>query len=164
MAAQRANGREPRQTESVIATAFSTQHSALNLSPESRQKVTMAQRGFSRRTRLSHEILPSGYGLAAVPSACRFSAAPCTRGQPCGPLARPHLSPPNTPLPPKARKEAMNSISVRRNTGAIVVGRSFPLPNFLPRPQRTAHNEPEQSPPYGPRTLAIEATGRGHSF
>jgi hypothetical protein len=54
MATQQTNGQKPRQTESAIA--FPTQF-------KSRKKSAWPN-GFSRRTRLSHEILPSE-GLVA---------------------------------------------------------------------------------------------------
>jgi hypothetical protein len=72
MPVQRTNGRKPRRTESAIA--IPTQF-------KSRQKVPTAQR-VSRRTRLSHEVLPTlhltrrcvlrraGAGLLLLASAC----------------------------------------------------------------------------------------------
>jgi hypothetical protein len=71
MAAQRTNDQKPRQTESAIAPP--TVPRPLNLSPE---KKFPRPNGFSRRTRLSHEILPTGHwpGRRPWPVACGLAA------------------------------------------------------------------------------------------
>jgi hypothetical protein len=56
MAAQRTNGRGPRQTESAIAFPTQCSMMSLNLSPD---KKSPWPTGFSRRARLSHEVLPA---------------------------------------------------------------------------------------------------------